>query len=773
MKSRVRILLAIVVLAMSAFGTYAGNYTPMDAFISRMKKTTTFVPVTNIWQADNNFDRTELDKCVEESQPLLIDYSHIAQLMQQKNSAISLTFPGVNGGYYTLELGRYDFLANNFEVHAMGENGADTKVNYTPGLYYRGVVKGIPGSVAAFSFFNNEVYGVFSIPDEGNYVLVPNSMVGKEYDYNPNYILYNDVKIKIKDQAPGCATDLLPEQYGDDNTAAKTTTFLNNKVYNSCTEVRVYEVADYDTYTKKGSSVTNVTNFMTALFNNQSTVYRNEGVPIVLGYVQVNTASDVYMSITSAMSIRFLKKFGWATKNVMHDCDLALLLSTRFGSLGGVAWLRALCTTYKPDSSGPYGYANISNSSVTNFPTYSWNLMVLCHEMGHIVGSPHTHKCCWNPPGTGTTVIDACYTIEGSCSAPSPAYPVGGGTVMSYCHLQSVGINLTKGFGTQPGDTIRRHIRGKFSSTCGETYRPNVALAKAGTKLLANRECTDISGGDTTTYYWWDKNTADHADDTLVLMIKKHRQNIGTLDSANFSIETATGSGYGSGTSDSISFPGGTTGSSLANNYAMRRYWKISSSVSTTPAAITVMFPFTGKDTLDVNGSAPGASPVSGYRMYVVANPTNPSPMVDSVQFAPASEVNIYWNAGVPSTTKWGLSTFNANMVASVKTNNIAVGGTLFYPSSFVGVDELNGNGGTLRIFPNPTSEEWYVSTEKIAGTTPVSFSLYSADGRLVYMRELNPGTITTVPASALPVGMYFFRAVAGSEVMTGNITRQ
>ena len=198
-------LLAIVVVAVGAMSAYAGNYTPMDAFISRMKTTTTFVPVSNIWQADNNFDRRDLDKCVEESQPLLIDYSRVAQLMQQKHSAISLTFPGVNGGFYTIELGRYDFLANNFEVHAMGENGADTKVDYVPGVYYRGVVKGIPGSVAAFSFFNNEVYGLFSIPDEGNYVLVPNSMVGKEYDYNPNYILYNDVKLLIKDQAPGCA----------------------------------------------------------------------------------------------------------------------------------------------------------------------------------------------------------------------------------------------------------------------------------------------------------------------------------------------------------------------------------------------------------------------------------------------------------------------------------------------------------------------------------------------------------------------------------------
>lgn len=753
----------------ASFSDALGN-TPIEAFIQRMKTTNSFVPVSNLWQADYNFDKTELLKNVEEAQPLLINYGNVAQFMQQNNTAINLIIPGVNGNSYTIELGRYDIFSNDFQVHAHGTNGEDTLVDYKPGLYYRGIVKGYPGSVAAFSFFNNEVYGVFSIPDEGNYVLVPNSMVGKEYDYNPNYLLYNDVKLKIKNLAPGCATDQLPEMFGDNN-AAKTTTLLNQKGYNSCTYVRVYEVADYDTYVKKGSSVTNVTNFMTALFNNQSTIYRNEGVPIVLKYLQVNTATDIYMSITSAMSIRFLRKFGWQTKNVMHGCDVALLASTRFGSLGGVAWVRAMCNSYSSfDSSGPYGYSNISNSGITNFPTYSWNLMVMSHEMGHIVGSPHTHRCCWNPPGTGTTAIDRCQTLEGSCPNPSPLYPVGGGTVMSYCHLQSVGINLSKGFGQQPGDTIRRQIRNKFSNTCGAAYNPVTAMAKANRTLSANRECTDIKGGDTTTYYWWDKNTAAYDDDTLVLIVKKHGNNIGNLDSAGFSVVTGSGAGFGSGTADTITFPTGTTGAPTAA-YAMHRFWKITPTVApTTP--VTVMFPFTNTDTVDIDGSVSGPILATKMRVYKVNGTVNPNPALDSVRFAAPALVNIFTNASTATTTNWALSTISGTRFASFKTANLSGGGGMFYPNSFASVADINGNNATVRVFPNPTSDEWFVNIDGMTTTEILTFRLYAADGRLVHTQELQAGTLNNVSAAKLPAGMYFYRITGSINVFTGNLSK-
>lgn len=86
------------------------------------------------------------------------------------------------------------------------------------------------------------------------------------------------------------------------------------------------------------------------------------------------------------------------------------------------------------------------DGTYANVPTYSWSVMVCTHEMGHLIGSRHTHACVWNG---NNTAIDGCAgQTEGSC--PLPGNPPGGGTIMSYCHITGVGINLNNGFGPQP-----------------------------------------------------------------------------------------------------------------------------------------------------------------------------------------------------------------------------------------------------------------------------------------------------------------------------------
>ena len=53
-------------------------------------------------------------------------------------------------------------------------------------------------------------------------------------------------------------------------------------------------------------------------------------------------------------------------------------------------------------------------------------------------------------------IADSCAPVEGSCS--SPGYPSQGGTIMSYCMNQSVGINFNLGFGPQPTAVILNNI---------------------------------------------------------------------------------------------------------------------------------------------------------------------------------------------------------------------------------------------------------------------------------------------------------------------------
>ena len=135
----------------------------------------------------------------------------------------------------------------------------------------------------------------------------------------------------------------------------------------------------------------------------------------------------------------------WQINNSAVNRDLVHLMSKRTNTgTGGIAYLDVLCNNWYG-----YGFSSALNNDITyNFPnpTYTWNLKVCSHELGHNVGSSHTHWCGWqadptlafNPPA-GTGVIDNCYDVEGSCLNNPTAQT---GTIMSYCHLTSGGINL-------------------------------------------------------------------------------------------------------------------------------------------------------------------------------------------------------------------------------------------------------------------------------------------------------------------------------------------
>jgi hypothetical protein len=122
--------------------------------------------------------------------------------------------------------------------------------------------------------------------------------------------------------------------------------------------------------------------------------------------------------------------------------------------------------------------------------------MVVTHEMGHLMGSRHTHACVWNG---NNTAIDGCAATEGNC--PQPPIPAGGGTIMSYCHLQGVGINFNNGFGPQPTAAILNNIEAVGNCLTDDgSLNPPVAVCKTHIVTLdTNGNATivvgDIDGG--------------------------------------------------------------------------------------------------------------------------------------------------------------------------------------------------------------------------------------------------------------------------------------
>ena len=105
-------------------------------------------------------------------------------------------------------------------------------------------------------------------------------------------------------------------------------------------------------------------------------------------------------------------------------------------SFSGVAWVNAYC-------SQRFGYS--INRIGSNFPASIADLFV-GHEIGHNLGSSHTH-C--EALGAGGSFVDQCYSNKNNCYVGPTSCVAGGvGTIMSYCHAPPQGFD---GNGPQQG----------------------------------------------------------------------------------------------------------------------------------------------------------------------------------------------------------------------------------------------------------------------------------------------------------------------------------
>ena len=357
-----------------------------------------------------------------------LNKSAIASLMSQKPDFLSLRIP-INNNTVQVDLYKANIFTPDFSVTSAGSNGG--AVNYTPGLHYQGIINGDNNSIAAISIFDDEVMALISTPAAGNFV------IGRlENDRSNLHVIYNDADLTSR-PAMECAT------LADNGTYTPQELQLpaNRGMMVNC--IRLYWEVNYNIFQGKGS-ITDAANYVTGLFNQSAIIYTNDNIPVELSEVYV---WDVVSPYTGTTSSNYLSQF--QTYRTSFNGDLGHLLG--YGGGGGIAaGFSGICASNINSSKC---YSGI-NSSYSNFPTYSWSVMVVTHEQGHLMGSRHTHACVWNG---NNTAIDGCgpaagYGYEGSCSgAPIPS---GGGTIMSYCHLNAVGINLSLGFGSQPQAVI-------------------------------------------------------------------------------------------------------------------------------------------------------------------------------------------------------------------------------------------------------------------------------------------------------------------------------
>ncbi len=389
-------------------------------------------------------------------QTLLLDVSRHRTLLESNPKTLTLELPKADGSLFEVELVQVNPFAPGAQFKLVDKKG---KHDFVPekNLYFRGIVKGKKTSLAALTVSKDGVQGLFS-DETGNFNL------GKLGYSHTEYAFYNDRELQLPFQFE-CNTP-------DEDVAIEHSTRRSGIDGPPC--VMLHVDCDHQLYQLNGSSEIQTANYVGALFNQMAAVYDLEDINLSINEIVVWGDDDEFSPVPdgggAASSAIALERYA---DHIQDDYpgEISCLLAADNGGLGGLAWREQLCGIYQPiNSSGPYLYCDVDGGAVVNFPTYSWDTYVWTHELGHSLGSRHTHWCGW-----AGGAIDNCFCqavaegnlslpSNGQCREPTDASCTAGpipaqGTIMSYCHgVDDVGINLSLGFGIQPGTLIFNNV---------------------------------------------------------------------------------------------------------------------------------------------------------------------------------------------------------------------------------------------------------------------------------------------------------------------------
>ena len=239
-------------------------------------------------------DVTPYKIAVARGSVLRVDAGAFAALRTDAPKAATLALPSADGGTVELELVRVEVTTPDFKMVTSDSRGE--AVPYTPGLHYRGVVKGVRGSLAAVSVFADEVFGIYRT---GTETVVIGRLAG---DNQPNdHLLYREADLLgakafecgSRDDVARDGSRLDPKEFEEFQAFQWETPVETQEILAKC--VRIYVEADFDIFQNKGSAA-NVTNYITAVFNQSATLYANDSVPISLSQVFVWTSTSPYTS---------------------------------------------------------------------------------------------------------------------------------------------------------------------------------------------------------------------------------------------------------------------------------------------------------------------------------------------------------------------------------------------------------------------------------------------------------------------------------------------
>ncbi|MFQ3333238.1 MAG: hypothetical protein ACI8ZH_001136, partial [Flavobacteriales bacterium] len=306
-------------------------------------------------------------KNAENTKALDINRVLLNQMISENSNDFILKLPLINESFLDVNMKKFSVLSPEHKLIIETSNGKET-VDYIPNFQsYYILYEG--NSIGTFLCFENSI-------------VISYKYNNRQFEINKidNKFLLFDVNDCLISNTFSCVVEEKIERINiDDNYPESSST--NPK----CLELAV-EVDQHTRNTFSSNSTT--TNWAHAILAGVSQVYASEvnlNISIVTTIIWETT--DPYASyINDASNMLGALRNHWTSNNGSISRDLVHLMTKRNNTgTGGIAYRDVLC-----NNSWGYAFsAGLNNTTNFNFPnpSYTWNLMVCSHEIGHNIES--------------------------------------------------------------------------------------------------------------------------------------------------------------------------------------------------------------------------------------------------------------------------------------------------------------------------------------------------------------------------------------------------
>ncbi|HQY51610.1 MAG TPA: M12 family metallo-peptidase [Ignavibacteria bacterium] len=370
---------------------------------------------------------------------LNVDKDILNNIFSEKTYKLNLKIPVSGSDFVNAELERFDVLSDDAILISKGASGEIPFSSEGLILSYKGKVTGADESLISISIYDGKIIGLMKSKNE---TFVLGNLTDRNNRDTEDYILYRESNLKNR-HGVKCGSDI----FGVPDEIISRIQNLNGQPIDAGTATllssNIAVDVDFYTYGIYGNSVPNASAYALALMSAASAVYAKDmNIRLYVNYLRVWTVQDPYTSDDGGTLLDQFR-FDWINTQGSVTRTVAHLISRRNSiNVGGIAYVNVLC-----NNSFGYGLSSVQGN-IGQLPNYSYDVVVVAHELGHNFGSPHTHSCSW----VGGP-IDSCYFTEGGCYN-GPLIPTQS-TIMSYCDTE--GGTVIMDFGTQPEALIRNN----------------------------------------------------------------------------------------------------------------------------------------------------------------------------------------------------------------------------------------------------------------------------------------------------------------------------